>query len=185
MQTREKYKEWLKQARDIFSGNIRKNILTFFITLYFILLALLNASVLLFEGDINNRVFWTIVLDGITPPIMIVLSLVMTGKYKNLEKIVDVDRKLALMEIEVALKKQEIEFLKKDLNNTNKIRDLRKELVFERELSEHKLRALALRCNVSWGEANKQIREFEQDVKDAVKTREAVGNEIQVEEDKN
>jgi hypothetical protein len=178
-----KIKIALQDAKKRIKENIKKNIVTLLITTYAILIVIFNAAMLFMAGDVDDRVFWVIVVDGLNMPVMILTSLILTGKWKQTEvsgatelliakKDYELQLKTNEMNHKVDLKNQEIQHLQEIQTSYKTIEDLRKDLVFERTISEYQLRYVGLKANQTWIDTNKMINEIDQSIEASVKQRE-------------
>lgn len=180
-ETKRKYRIWIKQTKTAAFENIKKNTAVFMGTIYIILFVFWTTIGMLISGDITEGLFWTLIINGINAPVVIMMSIVLTGKWKLSERIAEIDRAVALKDIEIALKKQRIEFLQEKYDSKKEIEELKKELIFDRYLSEHKLLTLALKYNKTITDANEGIREIEQIIDDAVEHK-TIGIELPAED---
>jgi len=171
----DKLRTVLHNAKEVISANVRKNVVNIMITIYMIIYVIWNMAGLLLTGDISQALFWTLIIQGINVPVVIMMSLILTGKWKSTERTSQMDLKLAKKQYELDLKDQEIRHLTEIRTNYKDLEDARKNLMFERTLSEHKLRILSLQWNIGWEEANNGLKELDKEIKESVENRESVG----------
>ena len=108
-------------------------------------------------------------------PVVILISLILTGRYGALERKLESSLELAEKDHQIDMKKREIEHLQNVQDKCRTIRELKKELIFERELSEHKLKILALQYNIDWMKANDELLKVEDELKEKISQRENLG----------
>jgi len=134
------------------------------------MIAVWNLLTLLLVGDITASLFWVLVIDAINLPIIILIQLVWSGKYNalNYEKLIQ-DRAnkveithikaLADVQQELALLRQETEYLKQiqeqqhvigELNEQlqKQKQELLKEMTYERDIAQYQLQLAARDENI-------------------------------------
>lgn len=179
----------LKNALDTFSINMKNNAYSIAIIVYMVFLAIWNVLNPFIVGAYTVEVFMTLVMSAISIPIVILASLIITGKWKNSErnsaadlllekKQHELDLKTIEMQHVIDLKNQEIRHLQEMQGEIKSKSDLHRELIFTRELYEHKLRIVALQFNIGWVEANEKLEELDKNVKESIKHQSCVGTTI-------
>ena len=175
-----KLKEIYEKVKLKFQENFSKNIINIGFMLYYIFYAIISLSTLLISNEIALNVYWKVLVLCLNLPVLVVSSLILVGKWKGSQTRSDMLEKFYDVQLQLELKKQEIEFMKLLQQQAAIIGDLteqisrlkddfRKEQEYEREISEYRT-LLAARdgkvpeaiCRVKdWNEANKTIEIIE------------------------
>lgn len=156
-----------KEFRGRIQENISNNIRNILLACYFMFYIIWNNIVLLIGGDIIFGVFLNLILNGINIPVLMIVSLVLTGKYKAAETEKNIDLSLAEKDKELALKEQQIEHLQ-ELSVAYKTNDeLKKDLEYQREIAEYRVTVAAIKgdtedgviANKDWVDTNEALKE--------------------------
>lgn len=156
-----------KEFRGRIQENISNNIRNILLACYFMFYIIWNNIVLLIGGDIIFGVFLNLILNGINIPVLMIVSLVLTGKYKAAETEKNIDLSLAEKDKELALKEQQIEHLQ-ELSVAYKTNDeLKKDLEYQREIAEYRVTVAAIKgdtedgviANKDWVDTNEALKD--------------------------
>lgn len=175
-----RFKDIWAKIQANFQNNLSRNIINIGLMFYYIIYAILSLSALLGTNEISIHAYWKILILCINLPILVVVSLVLVGKWKGSTSQVETQKNLYDVQLELELKKKDIEYLKLLQQQASVIGDLteqisrmkedfRRELSYERDIAEYRTQ-LAARdgkvpdaiCRVSdWNESNKTIEIIE------------------------
>lgn len=185
-----KFKELWSRIQTSFRNNTSRNVLNIGLMVYYIIYAILSLSTLLGTGEIDLHAFWKILVLCINLPVLVVTSLILVGKWKGSVSQVEMQKTLYDVQLELELKKQEIDNLKLLQQHASVIGDLteqlqrikeeyREKMENQREIWEYKCQLAArdgkvpeaLIANKGWRDANDLIcvvdkKEEEEPVKD-------------------
>jgi len=168
--------ETLHKIKKTIHANISKNAIVLGILLYLIIYTIWNLLTFLLSGDISIAIFYGMLITNINIPFVIMLSIVLTGRWKGAiqdnmmeKKLATVDKMLCLkkqeMDYEVKLKIQQIEHLKLEIQQFHTIEDLRQELSYSNEIWSYKC-VIAARdgcvsdaiiSNKNWNDSNEAL----------------------------
>lgn len=175
-----KLRDLWKKIRTSFQENFSKNFINIGLMIYYIVYAIFTLSTLLGAGELSLSVFWKVLVLALNLPVLVVLSLVLVGKWKGSQVHVAMLEKIYQVQLELELKKQEIEHLKLIQQQFTTIGDLNerlqkqkeeytKELAYQNEMATYKILLAAKEgkvpeviCSVKeWNDTNKTIEIIE------------------------
>lgn len=169
-----------KKIKGKFQENIGKNMINIGFMLYYMIYAGLSLGSLLNDNEIGIFVFWKLLILCLNLPILVVLSLVLVGNWKGSQTRNTMLEKLYEVQLQLELRKNDIEHLKLIQQQASVIgdlteqiarirRDFMREQKYEREISEYRCQLAArdgkvpeaVISNCDWNEANSTIENIE------------------------
>lgn len=175
-----KLKEIYQKIRTKFQENFSKNMINIGLMLYYMIYAVISLSSLLNSSEITIQVFWKLLVLCLNLPILVVMSLVLVGKWKGSQTRGDMLEKFYDVQLQLELKKQEIEFMKLIQQQAAVIGDLTEQLErikcdfkreqgYQREIAEYRCQLAARDGKVpdaicstkDWNDSNRTIGNIE------------------------
>jgi len=175
-----KIREFWQKLRIAFKDNYKKNMINIGLMIYYMVFAFLTLLTLLITFELSYSTFFKVLILCLNLPVFVVLSLILVGKWKGGQVHAEMIEKVYEIQLELELKKQEIENLKLLQQQAAIIGDLseqlsrvkedyKKELDYVNELATYKILLAAkdgkvpdVVCRVKdWNDSNKTIEIIE------------------------
>ena len=157
------FKDFGSKIKENISNNLTNILLAFYLMFYIVW----NNLTPLITGDISLAIFLNLVVNGVNIPVLMIVSLILTGKYKSIDASRSVDLTLADKNMELALQEQQIKHLK-ELTVAYKSNDeLKKDIAYQREIAEYRVQSEVLKGRIEKSiEANKDWNDTNEALKD-------------------
>lgn len=191
-----KIRDFWQKLRNAFKDNFKRNMINIGLMIYYMVFAFLTLLTLLITFELSYSTFFKVLILCMNLPVFVVLSLILVGKWKGTQVHTEMLEKVYEIQLELELKKQEIENLKLLQQQAAIIGDLseqlsrvkedyKRELEYVNEIATYKILVAAKDgkvpetvCKVKdWNDSNKTIEIIEKEINEE-KVNEDAGEQV-------